>query len=92
MGWTLRTRRALSPPGDYKAEENALYRPWLLRLIREVSGVEGIERIRLGSLEPRIITGGIRAAELARLPKLCPHFHLSSRAAATPPKADEPSL
>lgn len=62
--------------GDYKAEENALYRPWLLRLIREVSGVEGIERIRLGSLEPRIITGEF-AAELARLPKLCPHFHLS---------------
>ena len=62
--------------GDYKAEENALYRPWLLRLIREVSRVEGIGRIRLGSLEPRIITREF-AAELAKIPKLCPHFHLS---------------
>lgn len=62
--------------GDYKAEGNALYRPWLLRLIREISRVEGIARIRLGSLEPRIITEEF-AAQLAKIPQLCPHFHLS---------------
>mgnify|MGYP000798881129 FL=1 len=38
--------------------------------------IEGIERIRIGSLEPRIITEET-AARMAALPKLCPHFHLS---------------
>ncbi len=48
----------------------------LLDLIRQVHQVEGIARIRLGSLEPGIITE--RFAEgLASLPKICPHFHLS---------------
>lgn len=48
----------------------------LLALIRAVHKVDGILRIRLGSLEPRIITEEfVRAA--AALPKLCPHFHLS---------------
>lgn len=48
----------------------------LLALIRAVHEVDGILRIRLGSLEPRIITEEfVRAA--AALPKLCPHFHLS---------------
>lgn len=48
----------------------------LLSLIRRVHEVEGIRRIRLGSLEPRIITRKF-AAGLSELPKLCPHFHLS---------------
>lgn len=48
----------------------------LLNLIREVHKVEGIRRIRLGSLEPKIVTEEF-ARELSRLPKLCPHFHLS---------------
>ena len=48
----------------------------LLDLIRTVHGVEGIMRIRLGSLEPGIITEEF-AEELASLPKMCPHFHLS---------------
>ena len=48
----------------------------LLHLIREVHNVDGIERIRLGSLEPRIVTDGFATA-LAGLPKICPHFHLS---------------
>lgn len=48
----------------------------LLALIRAVHEVDGILRIRLGSLEPRIVTEEfVRAA--AELPKLCPHFHLS---------------
>lgn len=48
----------------------------LLHLIEEVHAVDGIERIRLGSLEPRIITEEF-AARLCELPKFCPHFHLS---------------
>lgn len=48
----------------------------LLSLIQKVHGVEGIKRIRLGSLEPRIITEEF-AASIAALPKMCPHFHLS---------------
>ncbi len=48
----------------------------LLSLIRAVHGVEGIRRIRLGSLEPGIITEEF-AGSLALLPKVCPHFHLS---------------
>ena len=48
----------------------------LLELIRAVHDVEGILRIRLGSLEPRIITREF-AEGLAALPKICPHFHLS---------------
>ena len=48
----------------------------LLGLILAVHEIEGIRRIRLGSLEPGIVTGEF-AQTLARLPKLCPHFHLS---------------
>lgn len=48
----------------------------LLALLEAVHAVEGIDRIRLGSLEPRIITEEF-AARLAALPKICPHFHLS---------------
>lgn len=48
----------------------------LLSLIRGVHEVEGIARIRLGSLEPRIITEEF-VREIAALPKFCPHFHLS---------------
>ncbi|MCD7824669.1 MAG: tRNA (N(6)-L-threonylcarbamoyladenosine(37)-C(2))-methylthiotransferase MtaB [Clostridiaceae bacterium] len=48
----------------------------LLALLQQLAAVDGIERIRLGSLEPRIITEDF-VAEMAKLPKLCPHFHLS---------------
>ncbi len=48
----------------------------LLALIRAVHEIPGICRIRLGSLEPGIITEEFAAA-LAVLPKVCPHFHLS---------------
>lgn len=48
----------------------------LLSLIREVHKVEGIARIRLGSLEPRIITEELLQG-LSEMPKVCPHFHLS---------------
>ena len=48
----------------------------LLHLIQMVHQVEGIRRIRLGSLEPRIVTETF-AEELAKMEKICPHFHLS---------------
>lgn len=48
----------------------------LLSLIRAVHEIEGIRRIRLGSLEPGIVTREF-AEEIAALPKVCPHFHLS---------------
>ena len=48
----------------------------LLSLILAVHEVDGIERIRLGSLEPRIITEEF-AKTIGSLSKMCPHFHLS---------------
>ena len=55
---------------DFENEDN------LLSLIRAVHEIEGIKRIRLGSLEPRIITEEFVQA-IAALPKMCLHFHLS---------------
>lgn len=57
---------------DFPKEE----RLTLLDLIKSVHGIEGICRIRLGSLEPRIVTEEF-AKELSSLSKICPHFHLS---------------
>ena len=48
----------------------------LLSLIRAVHEIEGIQRIRLGSLEPGIVTREF-AEGIAALPTVCPHFHLS---------------
>lgn len=48
----------------------------LLHLIELVHEVEGMKRIRLGSLEPRIVTEDF-VKRLSRLEKICPHFHLS---------------
>ncbi len=48
----------------------------LYELIESVSRISGIKRIRLGSLEPRIITGEF-IQKLSGIEKLCPHFHLS---------------
>ncbi len=48
----------------------------LLHLLTELDRLPGLERIRLGSLEPRIITEPF-AAGLKEMKKLCPHFHLS---------------
>lgn len=55
---------------DGNQEEN------LLSLIRAVHEVDGISRIRLGSLEPRIMTEEFVQA-ISAMPKICPHFHLS---------------
>lgn len=48
----------------------------LLHLIQKAAEIPGIERIRLGSLEPRIITESF-LQPLSRIPQFCPHFHLS---------------
>lgn len=48
----------------------------LLELLQAVNAVKGIEHIRLGSLEPKIVTEHF-ASELSKLDKICPHFHLS---------------
>lgn len=48
----------------------------LLSLILAVNEIEGIRRIRLGSLEPRIITEEF-VKTISKLEKMCPHFHLS---------------
>lgn len=50
--------------------------PTLLKLIIKLSEIDGLERIRLGSLEPRIITEEF-VKTLASNSKFCPHFHLS---------------
>ena len=50
--------------------------PELLQLIMKLHGIDGLKRIRLGSLEPRIVTEQF-ARQLSALPGLCPHFHLS---------------
>ena len=57
---------------DFLKEE----RESLLSLIQAVSKVAGIQRIRLGSLEPRIITEEFLEGIVAT-GKVCPHFHLS---------------
>ena len=48
----------------------------LLELLTLLDGVEGIERLRIGSLEPKIATPAF-ASGLASLRHFCPHFHLS---------------
>lgn len=66
----------LSSYGVDFEEQEARKKTDLLTLILAVHEIPGIERIRLGSLEPRIITEKF-AKTIAGLPKMCPHFHLS---------------
>jgi len=62
---------------DVKDIREAVYKQeFLLNLLSEIQKVEGLERIRLGSLEPRIITDRF-AKRLSEMGKICPHFHLS---------------
>ena len=58
------------------AKDGAFTNEDLLNVIREVSKTEGIERIRLGSLEPRLITEEFLKG-LSEIKEICPHFHLS---------------
>ncbi|MDE7477466.1 MAG: tRNA (N(6)-L-threonylcarbamoyladenosine(37)-C(2))-methylthiotransferase MtaB [Lachnospiraceae bacterium] len=57
---------------DFKGEQEEN----LLTLVQAIEEVEGVERIRLGSLEPRIVTKEF-ARSLSVLRHICPHFHLS---------------
>lgn len=66
--------------GDYLATEElkaqTYERGYLIEVLEEINKIEGIRRIRLGSLEPRIVTVDF-AKRLKAVDKLCPHFHLS---------------
>ena len=48
----------------------------LIELLEKINNIEGIKRIRLGSLEPKIITEEFMQ-RLSKLEKICHHFHLS---------------
>lgn len=48
----------------------------LIEIIKEVSSIEGVKRLRIGSLEPTIITDEF-LSELSLIKSFCPHFHLS---------------
>ncbi len=65
---------------EHTADEQEDYGPFknsaLIDLIEALSGIEGLERIRLGSLEPRIITENF-VRRLCKVHQICPHFHLS---------------
>lgn len=49
---------------------------YLSELIRDINAIEGVERIRIGSFEPMILTEDF-VAEIASCEKMCPHFHIS---------------
>lgn len=66
--------------GDYlqgvDIRTQAYNKGYLLDILEKINKMEGLERIRIGSLEPRIVTKDF-ALRLKALDKLCPHFHLS---------------
>lgn len=53
-------------PGDWN----------LVRVLEEIDKIDGIERIRIGSIDPTFFTEGV-IERICGLKKLCPHFHLS---------------
>lgn len=59
---------------SYGKDFNTEYR--LIDLLEEIQKVDGIQRIRLGSLEPTLITEEF-VTRLKKLSKICDHFHLS---------------
>lgn len=52
------------------------YEVTLIDLLEQLNNIEGLERIRLGSIEPTIITEEF-VTRLSKLEKICDHFHLS---------------
>ncbi|MHC1683482.1 MAG: tRNA (N(6)-L-threonylcarbamoyladenosine(37)-C(2))-methylthiotransferase MtaB [Clostridiaceae bacterium] len=48
----------------------------LVAILEEINKIEGIERIRIGSIDPTFFTNGV-IERITKLKKLCPHFHLS---------------
>ncbi len=61
---------------SYEDEEGTT----LLALLQAVAQIDGIQRIRMGSLEPRVITDEFLRG-ITAIPKVCPHFHLSLQSA-----------
>ena len=57
--------------GFYRDGENTL-----IDVIEMADKIDGIERIRLGSIDPEVVTEEF-AARLGKVKKICPHFHLS---------------
>lgn len=60
----------------FDVREETYKQGYLLHLLQKLNEIEGLRRIRTGSLEPRIITKEF-AEGLRALEKVCPHFHLS---------------
>lgn len=58
------------------------YEYGLIDLLEEINKIEGIERIRLGSIEPLLITKEF-LTRLIKLEKICHHFHLSLQSGCT---------
>jgi len=56
--------------------ETASYGKGLVGLIEKIAAIDGIERIRMGSLEPSFLKPTFVDA-IAAIPKVCPHFHVS---------------
>ncbi|MCI8393344.1 MAG: radical SAM protein, partial [Clostridia bacterium] len=54
----------------------------LIDLLEEINKIEGLERIRIGSLEPRLLTEEF-VDRLKKLEKMCHHFHLSLQSGCT---------
>lgn len=59
------------PSLDYSG--NADY---LINLLKDINEIEGIDRIRIGSFEPMILSE-VFVSKLSKITKLCPHFHIS---------------
>ena len=59
-----------------ESDEEFVTKNELLCLIENIANIEGIERVRIGSLEPRIIQENF-IKSLSNIDKFCPHFHLS---------------
>lgn len=62
---------------DIASYGNELKEEWdLVKLLEAIDDVEGMERVRIGSIDPTFFTDGV-IERMSKLKKLCPHFHLS---------------
>lgn len=66
----------LDKPYNMAAKDGEYNNEALIGMIRKTAAIEGVQRIRLGSLEPRIITHDFLKA-MSETKGFCPHFHLS---------------